>query len=200
MIRPDLQPEVLLSAYASGIFPMADADGQVFWCQPPKRAILPLDGLKVSRSLRSTIRKGVYECRADAAFREVIEACADRPDGTWISNEIRDAYAELHRLGFAHSVESWCEGSLAGGLYGVVLGGAFFGESMFHSRTDASKVALVNLVDRLVAGGYVLLDAQFQTDHLRSLGAIEIPRREYERRLRAALKVKARFPSRFGTT
>ncbi|MCK6465138.1 MAG: leucyl/phenylalanyl-tRNA--protein transferase [Phycisphaerae bacterium] len=174
---------------------MADDDGQVFWCQPPKRAILPLDGLKVSRSLRATIRKGVYECRADTAFREVIEACADRPGGTWISQEIRSAYLELHRLGFAHSVESWCEGTLAGGLYGVALGGAFFGESMFHRRTDASKVALVNLADRLVAGGYVLLDAQFQTDHLRSLGAIEIPRREYERRLRAALKVNARFPS-----
>lgn len=184
---------MLLSAYASGIFPMAEPDGEILWFRPDPRAIIPLNGLKVSRSLRATLRKGVYECRIDSAFAEVIRLCAQRREKTWISSEIQAAYIELHRLGFAHSVESWKDGELAGGLYGVALGGAFFGESMFSRATDASKVALVHLVERMKARGFTLLDTQFMTEHLRSLGAIDISRKAYERRLGAALRVEATF-------
>lgn len=193
MIPPELRPDILLSAYASGIFPMAEPDGEILWFRPDPRAIIPLDGLKVSRSLRATVRKGVYECRIDSAFGEVIRLCAKRREKTWISGEIQAAYIELHRLGFAHSVESWQDGELAGGLYGVALGGAFFGESMFSRATDASKVALVHLVERMKARGFALLDTQFMTEHLRSLGAIEISRKAYERRLKAALGAEATF-------
>jgi leucyl/phenylalanyl-tRNA--protein transferase len=192
-MRLDLSPENLLSAYASGIFPMADEFGRVHWLAPDPRAVIELDRFKVSRSLASVVRKGKFQISVDAAFPDVIDGCADREDGTWISPGIRRAYARLHRLGFAHSVEAWHDGRLAGGLYGVALRGAFFGESMFHCVSDASKAALVALVERLRERQFVLLDVQFQTPHLRRFGAVEIPRPEYERRLRHAMRLDRRF-------
>lgn len=189
----DLRPRALLSAYASGIFPMADETGALHWLAPDPRAILEFDRLIVSRSLRSAVRRGIFAVTFDQAFREVIRACADRPEGTWISEEITAAYTLLHRHGFAHSVETWKDGALAGGLYGVAIGGAFFGESMFHHVTDASKIALVHLVQRLQGRGYTLLDVQFMTDHLCRLGASEISREEYETRLVAAIERGCRF-------
>ena len=190
----DLQ--LLLKAYASGIFPMADArdDPETFWVEPKKRAILPLDGFRMSRSLRKTIRSNRFQVTTDQAFADVIAICAesaaDRQE-TWINAEIEDAFCTLHEQGHAHSVECWLvddEGnrSLAGGLYGLVVGGAFCGESMFSRANDASKVALAWLVARLKVGGFTLLDCQFMTDHLASLGAIEISQAEYLDKLRAA--------------
>jgi len=187
-----LTPRVLVAAYSQGIFPM-DVDGEICWFSPDPRTIIPLDGLHVSRRLRRTCRSGRFEVRINTAFREVMLGCADRAEGTWISDEILEAYCELHRLGLAHSVETWQEGELAGGLYGVALGGAFFGESMFHYRTDASKVALVATVERLNARGYVLFDVQYTTPHLARFGAIEIPRRQYLARLKRALAIPAQF-------
>lgn len=195
MIRDELKSDLLVAAYASGIFPMAERDGSIAWYRPDPRAVIPLDGLKVSRSLRTAARRRGFEVRVNAAFERVIRACAERADGTWISGDIIEAYCELHRLGLAHSVETWRGEGLVGGLYGVALGGAFFGESMFHRVTDASKVALVALVERMKDRGFTLLDTQFLTPHLISLGAVEITRREYERRLRQALRVSAQpFP------
>lgn len=185
-----LTPDVLVAAYTQGIFPM-DVAGSIQWFSPDPRAIFPLEGLKVSRSLRQSAAK--FEIRVDTNFERVIRACAERREGTWISEEIVEAYTRLHKLDLAHSVESWCEGELAGGLYGVAIGGAFFGESMFHRRTDASKVALLALVERMRSRGFELLDVQFLTAHLERLGAIEIPRREYLRRLRSAIAVESRF-------
>lgn len=188
--------DLLLRAYASGIFPMSDArdDPDTFWIEPQRRAILPLDGLHVSHSLSKTIRQGRFRVTADAAFDRVIALCAeDQPDRreTWINPEIEDAFSQLHRMGMAHSIECWLdrdEGSqLVGGLYGLELGKAFFGESMFSRATDASKVALVWLVARLVRGGFTLLDCQFMTSHLASLGAIEIRQRDYLALLDGAL-------------
>jgi len=196
----DLSPEHLLSAYASGVFPMADDENVVRWFAPDPRAVIELDGFNVSRSLRAVIRRGVFEMAVNRAFEEVIAACADRPGGTWISAEVQDAYIRLHRLGFAHSVEAWREGKLAGGLYGVAIGAAFFGESMFHRVTDASKVALVALVGRLRDRGFNLLDIQFITDHLRRFGAVEIPRSDYLRRLRCAVQLPCTFDDRIGPT
>ena len=187
-MRSPLAPERLLAAYAAGIFPMADEGGKIHWLAPDPRAIIDLDAFKSSRSLRSLRRRGVFTVTINRAFAEVIEACADRPDGTWISPDIRKAYCELHRLGYAHSVEAWKGEHLAGGLYGVAIGGAFFGESMFHRVTDASKVALMVLVERMRERGFTLLDVQFMTEHLRQFGAVEIPRVEYERRLREAVQ------------
>lgn len=185
----DLSPELLLRAYAMGCFPMAEPDtDEVFWYAPDPRAILPLDRFKVSRSLRRTVERGDFEVRSNEAFEEVIEACANRAD-TWISDEIRAAYVALHHAGFAHSVEAWADGALCGGLYGVAIGGAFFGESMFHRKTDASKVALVYLVERLREGGFVLLDTQFTTTHLARFGVEEIPREEYEILLARAIRL-----------
>ncbi len=172
---------------------MADDSGRVHWLAPDSRAVIELDAFKVSRSLRGVVRRGAFEIRIDAAFSDVVSACADRPDGTWISPQIGDAYVELHRRGFAHSVEAWKDGVLSGGLYGVAIGGAFFGESMFHSTTDASKVALVHLVERMRKRGMTLLDVQFTTEHLRRFGAIEIPRSEYERRLHDAVHSPCSF-------
>ncbi len=189
----ELQPDALLSAYASGIFPMGDDRGEIRWYAPDPRAIIELDGLVVSRSLRTAVRRGVYRVTFNRAFGKVMRACADREDGTWISAEIVAAYTLLHRYGFAHSVEAWEGDALVGGLYGVSLGGAFFGESMFHRATDASKVALVHLVRRMQERGFVLLDVQFMTDHLRSLGATEVPRAEYEQRLGAAIELNCAF-------
>ena len=191
-VGADLRPGTVLAAYRSGIFPMP-LDGRrgrvLAWWSPDPRGILPLDALRVTRSLRKATAR--FEIRVDTAFAEVIEACGDprRPSG-WISPAIRTAYCELHRMGWAHSVEAWSldDGSLAGGLYGVAVGGLFAGESMFHRVTDASKVALVGLVELLRDGDpRRLLDVQWCTDHLASLGAVSIPRSDYLRRLRAAL-------------
>lgn len=192
-MRSLLAPERLLAAYAAGIFPMADEAGTVHWLAPDPRAVIPLDGFKVSRSLRSARRGGAFTFSINRAFVEVIESCADRADGSWISQEIHDAYCRLHQAGFAHSVEAWMGDQLAGGLYGVAIGGAFFGESMFHRETDASKVALVVLVERMRERGFTLLDVQFMTDHLRQFGAVEIPRFEYETRLREATRLPCSF-------
>jgi len=190
---PDpLSPDVLLSAYAAGLFPM-DVDGRLHWFSPDPRAIVPLDGLHVSHTLRQVIRQNRFEVRINHGFARVLRACAERTDGTWISPDIRRAYARLHRLGFAHSVECWNGGTFAGGLYGVAIGGAFFGESMCHTQRDASKVALVALVERMNTRGFTLLDTQFITPHLARFGAIEIPRRAYLQRLQKAIGQSCRF-------
>jgi len=190
---PRFAPELVLQAYQAGFFPMADEHGRIEWYSPDPRCVFPLDGFHVPRSVRQTIRRETFEIRVDSAFDEVIAACADRPEGTWISAEIVAVYRELHQRGHAHSVECWHDGRLAGGLYGVALGGAFFGESMFTRVTDASKVALAGLVQRLRRRGYVLLDTQFSTPHLERFGAVEISRRTYLRHLRQALALPCRF-------
>ncbi len=187
-----LTPEVLVSAYCQGIFPM-DVQGRIRWFSPDPRAIIPLERFHVSHTLGQLCRQGKFEVRVNRRFRDVMRGCAERPEGTWISQDIIEAYTALHERGLAHSVEAYCEGELAGGLYGVALGGAFFGESMFHRRRDASKVALVHLVERMRDRGYRLLDVQFLTPHLERFGAVEIRRSEYLRRLRAALRVTCRF-------
>jgi leucyl/phenylalanyl-tRNA---protein transferase len=182
-----LTPSLLVSAYAQGIFPM-DVDGSLEWFSPDPRAILPLDQFIVTKTLAQVCRRGTFQIRVNTAFLEVMRRCAERDEGTWISREIIEAYCELHRRGLAHSVEAWKDDTLAGGLYGVSLGGAFFGESMFHRVRDASKVALVALVERLQNKGFSLLDVQFMTEHLRRFGAIEISRRTYLRRLDSAIR------------
>ena len=190
-----IQPQTLLEAYASGWFPMAVTPGEIRWYSPDPRGIIPLDTFHVSRRLARTLRAGHFEIRIDTAFEDVIVACSQRPDadGNWIDREIIDSYCNLHALGHAHSVEAWQEGALVGGLYGVSLGGAFFGESMFHRTQDASKAALVALVERLRTRGYALLDTQWVTDHLVQFGAIDIPRRRYLRLLAGALRIAAVF-------
>ncbi len=194
-----LTPELLLRAYAAGIFPMAEAadDPDVFWVDPEQRGILPLDGFHLPRRLARTLRQDIFDVRCDAAFEAVVRGCAEptpeRPK-TWINEEIVRLYVALHRLGFAHSVEAWRDGELVGGLYGVALGAAFFGESMYSRVTDASKVALAHLVARLRLGGFRLLDTQFVTEHLQQFGAIEISRAQYHRLLAAALPIKAYLP------
>ena len=195
-----LTPEVLLTAYANGIFPMADDEGEVHWLTPDPRAILPLEAFTVSRSLRSLHRRRPFEITVNRAFGKVIEACAARAEGTWISPEIVAAYCRLHEMGFAHSVETWQEDTLAGGLYGVSLGGAFFGESMFHRVSNASKIALVALVERMRERGFGLLDVQFMTEHLRQFGAIEIPRKAYEKKLAEAIQLRTAFADSAGKT
>jgi len=173
---------------------MADeATGEIDWYLPDPRAILPLDGLHISRSLARTVRQGLFEVRFDDHFEGVMRGCAERLEGSWISEEFIRVYLELHRQGVAHSVESWKEGRLVGGLYGVALGGAFMGESMFYRETDASKAALVGLVDRRMNRGFTLLDVQFLTPHLERLGALEIPHSLYSCLLRSALRIKARL-------
>lgn len=186
-VGADLEPGTILAAYRHGLFPMPVRRGVTAWWSPEQRGILPLDGLRVSRSLRKSC--GRYRIGVDTAFDEVIDACADRHrPGAWITREIKRAYQRLHQLGWVHSVEAWSlDGRLAGGLYGVAVGGLFAGESMFHRQSDASKVALVALVERLRQGGALLLDVQWLTPHLESLGAVEIPRAEYHRRLSRAL-------------
>jgi len=189
-----LTPDLLVSAYVQGAFPMADADGEIGWYAPDPRAVLPLDAFRVPRSLAQVVRAGRYCVVTDADVEATIRACAapapDRPE-TWISEEIIAAYTALARLGLCHSVECHDADGFAGGLYGVALGGAFFGESMVSHRRDASKVALVHLVERLRAGGFALLDVQMSTPHLARFGVVEIRRRDYERRLAAALRVPA---------
>jgi leucyl/phenylalanyl-tRNA--protein transferase len=190
----EITPEILLRAYAMGIFPMAEARGDpaIHWVDPRRRGILPLDGFHISRSLARRMRDPDLQVTADQAFAEVVSHCAMREE-TWISRRIQALYQVLHDQGYAHSVEVWHEGRLAGGVYGVVLGGAFFGESMFSARVDGSKIALAHAVARLRSGGFDLFDTQFLTPHLASLGGIEIGRADYHRRLAAALAVKASF-------
>jgi leucyl/phenylalanyl-tRNA---protein transferase len=193
-----IDPEQLVSAYANGWFPMAVEGGEIRWFSPDPRGIIPLDTFRISNRLARTWRSGRFEIAIDRAFAEVMTACAtivrDPADpGTWITQDIVDSYVALHRLGLAHSVEAWRGGQLAGGLYGVALGGVFFGESMFHRETDASKIALIALVERLNQRGFRLLDTQWSTPHLEQFGAIEIPRREYLRRLARALRATCTF-------
>lgn len=190
-----ISPEILLRGYAAGIFPMAQSreDPEIHWVDPRRRGILPLDGFHISRSLRRRILRCGWRVATDTAFAEVVAACGSRAE-TWISDRILALYIALHREGFAHSVELWEGEDLVGGVYGVTLGTAFFGESMFSRRTDASKVALAHAVHRLRSGGFTLFDTQFLTPHLASLGGIEIPRADYHRRLAEALaKTTARF-------
>ncbi len=193
-----LTPEQLLRAYALGIFPMARNrhDARLFWIDPENRGVLPLDQFHLSRSLKKSLKKDLFAVRCDTAFEEVMKRCAeataDRPE-TWINDEITRLFVELHQVGITHSVETWANGELVGGLYGLSLGGAFFGESMFSRTDDASKVALAHLVARLRKGGYTLLDVQFVTDHLARFGAVEIPRRDYLVQLAAALERRAVF-------
>ncbi len=184
-----LTADVLLSAYASGVFPMADArdSDEVFWIDPTERGVIPLDGFHISRSLARRLRKGDFSVTLDRDFAAVVAACADREE-TWINAQIHDLYLDLHKAGWAHSLEVRSpEGALIGGVYGVAMGAAFFGESMFSHRRDASKIALAFLVDRLRQTGFTLFDTQFLTPHLASLGAIEIPRAKYRLALRRAL-------------
>ena len=191
----ELSPQLLLHAYANGLFPMAESAEatELYWYDPDHRGILPLDGFHVPRKLRRTVRKNVFEVRVDSAFRAVMEGCAAARPTTWINREILEIYCRLHEGGHAHSVEAWKDGALVGGLYGVSLGGAFFGESMFSLAADASKVALVHLVARLRRGGFALLDTQFVTEHLSQFGAFEIPRDEYRWQLWEATELEADF-------
>jgi leucyl/phenylalanyl-tRNA--protein transferase len=190
-----LDPNLLLAAYCQGIFPMGGPDGEIRWYDPNPRAIIPLDeAFHVPSRLARTVRNGPFEVRADTRFRAVMEACAEPGrEGSWITSELTESYVALHEAGFAHSVEAWRDGALVGGLYGVAIGGLFAGESMFSRERDASKVALVHLVERLRRGGFVLLDTLFLTEHLARFGACEISRAEYRRRLAAALRVDASF-------
>jgi len=190
----ELTPELLLRAYCSGVFPMAESadTDEVFWVDPEARGIIPLNGLHVSKSLRKRLLSGGYNFTADACFERVLDACADREE-TWINASIKTQYTELHRLGFAHSIEVWRDEDLIGGLYGVSISGAFFGESMFSAQTDGSKLALIALIARLNFGGFQLLDTQFINDHLITLGGVEIPRRKFRKMLKDALLVNADF-------
>ncbi len=189
----DLRPQWLLHAYRSGIFPWYDEGDPILWWSPDPRAIIELDGLHVPRRLWRTIRSGRFQLTVDKAFADVMRGCADRPEGTWITPAMLRAYKTLHELGYAHSIETWTDGELAGGLYGVAVGGLFAGESMFTRRRDASKVALVYLVERLREGGFRLFDIQMRTEHTARLGAVEIPRTEYLARLREAIDSPATF-------
>jgi leucyl/phenylalanyl-tRNA--protein transferase len=193
-----ITPQILLKAYAAGIFPMAESaeDNALYWVEPEERGIFPLDGLHISRSLRKRVRQRRFDIRIDTAFQDVIAACAEKkPDRrtTWINQRIKSLYGQLFKMGCCHSIECWNGQELVGGLYGVRIGGAFFGESMFSRETDASKVALVHLVARLRAGGFHLLDAQFTTPHLESLGARTISRADYHLLLERSIDQDAHF-------
>jgi leucyl/phenylalanyl-tRNA--protein transferase len=194
-----LTPELLLRAYAAGIFPMAEGRNEktIFWVDPERRGVIPLDSFRVPRRLKRTVRQAPYDIRVDTAFEQVIQACAANVltrKETWINDEIIRVYTELYKLGYAHSVECYDEGNFAGGLYGIALGGAFFGESMVSRARDASKIALVHLIARLKLGGYRLLDSQFITAHLTRFGAVEINRAQYLEKLGDAFAVEASFP------
>ncbi len=196
----ELKPELLLRAYAVGIFPMAESrnDEEIHWIDPDYRGILPLETFHIPRSLRRVLRRGVFQVSCDTAFTQVIRGCATPGPGrrdTWINPTIEKLYCDLHEMGFAHSVECWRDGVLIGGLYGVALGAAFFGESMFSRAANASKVALTHLVGRLRKGGFSLLDTQFETPHLRQFGVLEIPREDYRVRLASAVRASAQFPA-----
>lgn len=191
---PLLQPHVLLRAYASGLFPMADeGSGEMYWFSPDPRAVIFPDSCHIPTSAVAFFRTSPYTIRLDTAFERVIDACRQRPEGSWINRDILDAYCSLQDLGFAHSVEAWRDGELAGGLYGVAIGSVFFGESMFHRQSGASKHALLWLIERCRQAGYRLLDVQWLTPHLQMYGAVEIPRRQYLQRLAAALARPACF-------
>ena len=197
-IMIEITPQVLLKAYSCGIFPMAESafDPALYWIEPQHRGILPLDQVHVPRRLRRTIRNAEFEVRIDSEFDRVIDGCAASRPGrrsTWINSRIRQLYRELFELGHCHTVEVWDGSRLIGGLYGVALGGAFFGESMFSVERDVSKIALVHLCGRLIAGNFVLLDTQFVTDHLRQFGTVEVDREEFQSRLEDALKVHTDF-------
>ena len=192
----DLSPQTLIAAYCNGVFPMADDQDNILWYDPDPRAILPLDQFHVSRSLRKIVRQGRYEIHFDSEFSKVINACASPAPGrelTWINSEIVESYIRLHNLGVAHSVETWDAGELVGGLYGVAINGFFAGESMFSRTRDASKVALLYLVEHLRRHGFLLLDVQFLTDHLEKFGAVKIPRTEYRERLAQAISTQVAF-------
>ncbi len=190
----ELTPDILLRAYAMGIFPMSDGrdDAEIHWIDPRRRGVMPLDGFHISRSLAKRIRSGRFRVTTDTAFEAVVEACAARGE-TWISHRIQRLYVQLHQLGHAHSIEVWDGDTLVGGVYGVTLGAAFFGESMFSRVTDGSKLALAHAVHRLRAGEFQLFDTQFLTPHLASLGGVEIARTEYHRRLAEALGRRGEF-------
>lgn len=194
----EITPEVLLKAYACGIFPMAENadDPSLYWIEPDRRGLIPLDGFHVTRRLARTVRSDRFDVHVDRDFEAVIDGCAEPAAGrsrTWINRRIRSLYCKLHEIGHCHSVEAWRDGKLVGGLYGVRLGRVFFGESMFHHERDASKVALVHLVARLRTGGFALLDTQFVTSHLSGFGAVEVPKRVYNRMLEGALEDEADF-------
>ncbi|AJC79109.1 leucyl/phenylalanyl-tRNA--protein transferase [Rhizobium etli bv. phaseoli str. IE4803] len=190
---PGITPDILLRAYSIGLFPMAESadDPEIFWVEPELRGVLPLDRFHVSKSLAKTVRRHPFEIRFDHAFERVIAACAEETSGrpsTWINQTIRSLYSTLFDMGHAHTVEAWHGNELVGGLYGVSLGSAFFGESMFSRRTDASKICLVHLVDRLRQKGFTLLDTQFTTEHLKTFGAIDVPKADYALLLAAAME------------
>jgi leucyl/phenylalanyl-tRNA--protein transferase len=190
---PGITPEILLRAYSIGLFPMAESadDPEIFWVEPDIRGVLPLDDFHVSKSLAKTVRRKPFEIRFDHDFDAVIAACGEETQGrpsTWINQTIKALYSTLHRMGHAHTVEAWDGDQLVGGLYGVSLGAAFFGESMFSRRTDASKICLVHLVERLRQSGFNLLDTQFTTEHLKTFGAIDVPKDDYEHMLAAAME------------
>jgi len=191
---PALTPELLLQAYQSGVFPMSESrdDPEVFWVDPQQRGVIPLDGFHISRSLAKALRNAPFRITRNTAFAAVVTGCANRPE-TWINDTIFDLYRALHASGDAHSLEVWDGDTLVGGVYGVAIGAAFFGESMFSTRTNASKIALAYLVDHLNQCGFLLCDTQFITDHLASLGGVEIPRATYHRALRYALSQPADF-------
>ncbi|MBB4478590.1 MULTISPECIES: leucyl/phenylalanyl-tRNA--protein transferase [Rhizobium] len=190
---PGITPDILLRAYSIGLFPMAESadDPEIFWVEPELRGVLPLDRFHISKSLAKTVRRHPFEIRFDHAFESVIAACAEETSGrpsTWINQTIRSLYSTLFDMGHAHTVEAWHGDELVGGLYGVSLGSAFFGESMFSRRTDASKICLVHLVDRLRERGFTLLDTQFTTEHLKTFGAIDVPKADYAALLAAAME------------
>lgn len=192
-IGGDLEPDTLLDAYRHGIFPWYDEDSPICWWSPDPRAIFELDGFHIPRRLARTCRSGVFQLTVNQAFPAVIRGCSERSEGTWITSDMMSAYERLHRLGHVHSVEAWQDGRLAGGVYGVALGGLFAAESMFYRVSDASKVALVHLYERLKQRGFVLFDTQMVTPTTLAFGAVEIPRREYLRRLRRAVALLATF-------
>lgn len=199
----EITPDLLLQAYRIGVFPMGERrdDPKLYWLDPRLRAVLPLDGFHLPHRLARTVRAGRFEVSADTAFAETVRACAEPRPGhpeSWINEPIVELYTQLHQRGYAHSIECRSEGKLVGGLYGVSVGAVFFGESMFSRQRDASKVALVHLVARLVSGGFRLLDCQFMTEHLRSFGAIEIPRDEFKARLAEAIDRTATFQRELG--
>jgi leucyl/phenylalanyl-tRNA---protein transferase len=187
-----LSAELLIHAYRSSVFPMALEDGEIGWFSPDPRAIIPIEDFHVPHGLKRTLKKGRFEVRIDSAFESVMRGCARRKE-TWISEKIVRSFCNLYRLGYAHSVETWLEGRLVGGLYGVAIGGAFFGESMFHEATDASKVALHALIERLKRNGFSLLDTQWVTTHLLTFGTIEVPRASYRKMLDGCIDADRRF-------
>jgi len=191
-LDPEFTAELVLRAYTAGIFPMGHDDGVIRWYSPDPRCIIPLDEFHTSKRLARTIRQGKFDLKVNADFEKIMRLCAER-ESTWITDEIVRVYCELHKHGFAHSVEAYLDGEIAGGLYGVSIGGAFMGESMFHVATDASKVCLAYLVQRMKDRGFVLLDSQYVTDHLSTFNAIQISRQEYLERLRHALTLKCVF-------